>query len=63
MKVDLGKSGELSRAQVWTATWIAVATSSNCNRISVPTEWADTCLREFDKRFPGEAKSGEKANG
>lgn len=41
-----------SRERAWLDTWIAVATSSNCNSSKVATDWADVCLREFDRRFP-----------
>ncbi len=51
MDIHLDKEGFVSRAQLWAATWVAVATSSNCTYIESPTKWADECLREFDKRF------------
>lgn len=45
--------GEMSQRQkVWLEAWIAIAASSSCMRHGVATEWADVCLKEFDKRFP-----------
>lgn len=43
--------GMTVRQKVWLDAWIAIAASSSCVKVEVPSNWADTCLREFDKRF------------
>ena len=40
------------RAEVWLRAWLAVAVSNNCSSKSIPIIWADSCLEEFDKKFP-----------
>lgn len=54
MSPTIGRSGTVSREEVWLSAWLGVATSSNCTKMAVPTEWADKCLEDFDKRFPAE---------
>lgn len=39
------------RIELWCNAWVAVASSSNCDRTSVPASWADRALRDFDERF------------
>lgn len=52
MVVTPQKGAALDRTEVRLAAWIAVATSNSCMSNDVATNWADHCLKEFDKRFP-----------
>lgn len=52
------KDMEQNRQQLWADVWVAVATSSNCTKVEVPTNWADHALAEFDKRFKELDKRG-----
>lgn len=50
--IDLTKVKEMSvREIVWLEAWIATARADNCNDKTVPTVWADRCLKDFDERF------------
>ena len=40
------------RAELWVRTWNAVASSSNSVEAKTATNWADSMLKDFDKRFP-----------
>jgi hypothetical protein len=40
-----------SREEVWLRAWAAVASSFNAKSADC-TRYADTCLKEFDERFP-----------
>lgn len=60
MFVNVDHEDNVSRKQAWLASWIAVATSTSCKDADVATNWADCCLREFDKRFPDERKEYER---
>ncbi len=50
----MNKSHEEQRKEFWCNVWNNVASSSNCNKLSSPTTWADEALKEFDKRFSSE---------
>jgi len=55
----LAARGELSRDRVWLLAWIHVATSSSCLKPGVASSWADSCLADFDKRFPAAKEPAE----
>lgn len=49
---------KITREEVWTNAWCAVANASNCATSESARNWADKCLIEFDKRFGN--KGGEQ---
>lgn len=48
------KDHESTRRKLWSEVWIATARSDNCTDPKVATNWADSALEEFDKRFSEE---------
>lgn len=42
---------DLIRMKLWGEVWCSVSGADNCNRVESPTNWADSCLEEFDNRF------------
>lgn len=40
------------REEVWLTAWVNTARSDSCVKISTATNYADSCLRDFDTRFP-----------
>lgn len=49
--MKLSREQDIRRMEIWLEAWIGTAQASNCVKISTPTEYADACLKEFDKRF------------
>lgn len=49
--MQLDKSYEIQRMQVWVEAWVRVAQSDSCIDIKTPTNYADECLRQFEIRF------------
>lgn len=45
------QSFEVERRQVWSNAWAMTANANDCKRPETATHYADTCLKEFDKRF------------
>ena len=39
------------RMDVWLKAWVNVARSDSCVRPSSCTHYADSCLKDFEKRF------------
>jgi hypothetical protein len=44
----------IDRREVWAGAWFAVASGWN-SKAADATRYADTCLKEFDERFPPSA--------
>jgi len=43
---------EMIRRDFWIKAWCSVASASDCHDSSVPGDWADRALRDFDEKFP-----------
>lgn len=39
------------REEVWLRAWTNTANASDCRDAKIATDWAVTCLKEFDLRF------------
>ena len=46
------KSHEQLRKELWIGVAVSVARAENARSNSVPGNWANKALEEFDKRFP-----------
>jgi len=49
--IELKNSAKRKRADVWVSIASAVASASDCRKDTVPVNWADNILAEYDKRF------------
>jgi hypothetical protein len=47
------------REKVWLHAWTMVASANDCKSPTAATKWADSCLEEFDKRFPRPMKTNK----
>lgn len=55
--MELDKDYETQCKQVWIEAWVRTAQSESCTKLSVPTLYADECLKEFKKRFKDDTQS------
>lgn len=53
------KGPSVSEADMWRQVWIAVAASSNCEKITAPAMWADQFIEDYKGRF-GDADAPAK---
>ena len=42
----------ISDQEVWLRAWVAYTSSSNSTKCLYASEWADSCLEDFKRRFP-----------
>ena len=49
-KVSYGITMEI-RQEVWLRAWCAKASDPKIDHAETPTDWADRCLEDFEKRF------------
>ena len=52
IRTDDQSEHEQTRKRLWINVCIGVASAYNCSRADIATNWANTCLKEFDKQFP-----------
>jgi hypothetical protein len=50
------KLGRAEQGKIWLDAWLAVASASNCTSKYKTSEWADSALEEYNKRFNKGAK-------